>query len=39
VPRLLNWLFTKMMSSERFALRVGNLPLGHSLIAVAKKPA
>ena len=39
VPKLLNWLFTKLMSSERFALRLSNLPLGHSLIAVAKRPA
>lgn len=39
VPKPLNWLFTKLMSSERFALRAGNLPFGHSLIAVAKRPA
>lgn len=39
VPKPLNWLFTKMMSCERFALRAFDLPFGHSLIAVARRPA
>lgn len=39
VPKPLNWIFTKLMSGERFALRGFDLPFGHSLIAVARRPA
>jgi SAM-dependent methyltransferase len=37
VPRLLNRLFTWVMSSERYWLRWFALPCGHSLIAVARR--
>lgn len=37
VPAPLNWLFTRMMSGERFALRHADLPLGHSLLAIARR--
>lgn len=39
IPGPLNWLFTKLMSGERFAIRAADLPFGHSLIAVARRPA
>ena len=39
IPGPLNWLFTKLMSAERFAIRKCDLPFGHSLIAVARRPA
>ena len=38
VPGPFNWLFTKMMSSERFLLRAMSLPCGHSIIALARRP-
>lgn len=38
IPRPLNALFTALMSAERMVLRHCNLPLGHSLIAIARKP-
>ncbi len=37
IPRPLNWLFTKLMSSERFVLRALSLPFGHSLIGLAQR--
>lgn len=39
VPAPFNWLFTRLMSSERFAIRAFDLPVGHSLLAVARKSA
>lgn len=36
VPRLLNRLFTAVMSSERLLLRAVDLPCGHSLIGIAE---
>ena len=33
-----NWLFTQIMSSERWLLRALRLPFGHSLIGVASSP-
>ena len=38
IPGPVNALFTALMGSERFVLRHCNLPLGHSLIAIARKP-
>ena len=37
-PRPLNALLAAIFSSERFLLRASDLPLGHSLIVLARKP-
>lgn len=38
VPRLLNRLFTRVMSGERRLLRHLDLPFGHSVIGIARRP-
>lgn len=37
LPRFLNWLFTTLMSSERYLLRWLSLPFGHSVLALAER--
>ena len=39
VPGPLNALFTLLMGAERWPLRWVDLPVGHSLIAIARKPS
>lgn len=39
VPGPVNAMFTSLFASERFLLKLGSLPFGVSLIAVAEKPA
>jgi SAM-dependent methyltransferase len=39
MPRPLNRLFTWVMSSERYLLRAIGLPFGHSVLALAERPA
>lgn len=37
LARPVNKLFAALMSSERYLLRLGNLPLGHSALALARR--
>lgn len=37
IARPINRLFAALMSSERYLLRLGNLPLGHSALALARR--
>lgn len=39
MPGPMNRLFTWIMSSERYLLRHLDLPVGHSLLALARRPA
>ena len=39
LPRPVNRLFTAIFSAERFLLRYFDLPFGHSVFALARKPA
>jgi len=38
IPEFLNNLFANIFSAERFVLRWGSLPFGHSLVLLARKP-
>ncbi|GAF75387.1 unnamed protein product, partial [marine sediment metagenome] len=38
LPKAVNALFAAIFSAERFLLRHFNLPFGHSVIALARKP-
>jgi SAM-dependent methyltransferase len=37
-PRALNALLAAVFASERFVLRLGNFPIGHSIVALARRP-
>jgi hypothetical protein len=39
VPRALNWLLVRVMALENALIRRASLPVGVSLVAVARKPA